>query len=68
MDRRARQVYEEASALWRELYCEAPPERLDPATMLDMIMQGLPETSYDRIRSPYLRPSMITGPKTRRDS
>jgi hypothetical protein len=64
MDGRETKIYEEAAALWRALYDEQPPVR-DGALLLDIITQGLPATEYDRIRSPYLRPATITGPRTR---
>ncbi len=62
MDGRDSKIYEEAAALWRELYGEQPPHR-DGSLLLDMIAQGLPAPQYDRLRSPYLRPSTITGPR-----
>jgi hypothetical protein len=55
-------IYEEASALWRELFGEPPPIRTDGAMMLDIIMRSLPEKPYDRLASPYLRPATIAGP------
>ena len=55
-------IYDEVSALWRELYGEPPPVRADGATLLDAIMRSLPERGYDRLASPYLRPSQIRGP------
>jgi hypothetical protein len=62
MDGRSSKIYEEAAALWRELYGEPPPVH-DGGLLLDMITQRLPETGYHRIRSPYLRPATITGPR-----
>lgn len=62
MDRRNNQIYEEAAALWRELYGEAPPVH-DGAILLDIITQRLPAKDYYQLRSPYLRPSTITGPR-----
>ena len=64
MDGRELRIYEEAAALWRELYGEQPPVR-DGSLLLDMITQGLSATQYDRLRSPYLRPATITGPRPR---
>ncbi len=64
MDGREAKIYEEAAALWRELYGEQPPVR-DGSLLLDIITQKLPLGDYDRLRSPYLRPSTITGPRTR---
>lgn len=62
MDGRNSRIYEEAAALWRELYGEPPPVR-DGVMLLDIITQQLPEAGYHQIRSPYLRPSTITGPR-----
>jgi len=64
MDGRETKIYEEAAALWRELYGEQPPVR-DGALLLDMITQNLSLCEYERLRSPYLRPSTITGPRRR---
>ena len=55
-------IFEEAAALWRELYGEPPPIRADGATLLDVIMRSLPERDYERIASPFLRPTQIRGP------
>ncbi|HSV01679.1 MAG TPA: hypothetical protein VLI41_00610 [Phenylobacterium sp.] len=63
MSGREDRIYEEAAALWRELYGEPPPVRADSRMMLDIIMKSLPEKPYDRMASPYLRPSLIAGPK-----
>lgn len=60
---RDERIYQEALALWRELYGEPPPIRADGGMMLDIIMKNLPETGYDRLRSPYLRPDTLTRPK-----
>jgi hypothetical protein len=62
MDGREDKIYEEAAALWRELYGEPPPIRADGAEMLDVIMRTLPDMSYDRLRSPHLRPTTIAYP------
>ena len=48
-------IYQEAAALWREVFREPPPPAADGATMLDLIMKRMPETRYDRLRT--LRPS-----------
>jgi hypothetical protein len=66
MDGRDERIYEEAAALWRELHDDAEPVDGDGAKILDLITGTLPEVGYDRICSPYLRPSTITGPKTRK--
>ena len=62
MDGRQQRVYEEASALWRELFRGPPPAQADGAALLDMITRGCEEVSYDRLRSPHLRPGTIAGP------
>jgi hypothetical protein len=65
MDGREKRIYQEAAALWREVFHEPPPQRADGAWMLDMIARKLPEKPYERITSPYLRPSNISWPKRR---
>lgn len=62
MTPRDERLYEEASALWRELFGEPPPIRADGGMMLEIIMRSLPQAQYDRLASPYLRPTTITGP------
>ena len=64
MTSRDQRIYEEAAALWRELFKEPPPTRLSGGELLDLIARDLPDPNYyDRIRSPYLRPSTITMPR-----
>jgi len=63
MSGRDKKMYDEAAALWREVFGEPPPIRADAATLLDMIMKSLPEKRYERIASPYLRPSQISSPR-----
>ena len=60
---RDQRIYDEAAALWRELFGETPPVRLDGTALLDAITKGLPETRYERLASPHLRASQITGPR-----
>lgn len=60
---RDQKVYEEAAALWRELFGESPPQRADGGALLEVIMGRLPERSYERLTSPHLRPSQIRGPR-----
>jgi hypothetical protein len=67
MDGRDNRIYEEAAALWRELYGEPPPAQADGSKMLDMITRSLGDTPYDRLRSPHLRPSTIVGPAQPKD-
>jgi hypothetical protein len=64
MNSRDERIQQEAAALWRELFGEPPPITADGAMMLDAIMKSLPDKSYDRLRSPFLRPAAISGPGT----
>jgi len=63
MTSRDQRIYEEAVALWGELFREPPPAVVDGAELLELIARKLPDPNYDRIRSPYLRPSTITMPR-----
>jgi hypothetical protein len=64
MTSRDQRVYEEAVALWGELFDDPPPAVVDGAELLEMITCSLGDPNYyDRIRSPYLRPSTITMPR-----
>ncbi|HEX5264744.1 MAG TPA: hypothetical protein VFW13_14525 [Phenylobacterium sp.] len=62
MATRDQQIYDEAAALWREIFGEPPPPSVDGSAMLEMITRNLGDLSYERLRSPYLRPSTISGP------
>lgn len=63
MNNRKQRVKAEATALWRELYDEAPPVNADGDEMLDMMLDRLPPASYDRLNSPHLRRSTLSWPK-----
>jgi len=63
--RRDELIYEEAAALWWELFDDPPPGPEDGAAILDAIMNRLPQTRYERMASPHLRPSQISNPRTR---
>ena len=56
-------IYKEAAALWRELFSEPPPARADGPALLDLIMRKMPDLTYDRVRTPHLRPTNITMPR-----
>lgn len=58
-----KQIFEEAAALWRQLYRDPPPEGADGRAMLDQILRGLPDTSYGRLATPHLRPAAIVFPE-----
>jgi len=62
MASREQRIYEEAAALWREVFNEPPPPRAGGAEMLEIITRSLGDLSYRRLRSPHLRPSTIVGP------
>jgi hypothetical protein len=68
MEDRDQRIYEEATALWLEVFGEPPPVRTDGQTMLAIITRSLGDTGYERLRSPHLRPSTIVGPGQPRDN
>jgi hypothetical protein len=68
MEDRDQRIYEEAAALWREVFGEPAPVRADGRTLLDIITRSLGDPSYERLRSPFLRPSTIAGPGQPRDT
>lgn len=63
MSGRDDRLYDEAVALWRSLYGDPPPREADGARILDLIVDGLPETNYGRLTSPHLRPGAVVFPK-----
>jgi len=65
MDTRDQRIYDEAAALWRELFGEPAPSRANGPALLEVITRSLGDPNYDRWASPYLRPSTITMPRTR---
>ena len=67
MEPREQRIYEEAAALWREVFGDSPPLRLDGPTLLEIITRCSGPPPYDRLHSPYLRPSTISGPVKRVD-
>jgi hypothetical protein len=62
METREQRIYQEAAALWLEVFGEPPPVRTDGPTLLAIITRSLGDTPYERLRSPFLRPSTIAGP------
>ena len=63
MPGREDKIYEEAAALWRQLYGEPPPAVADGAVILDMILNNEPPGGYDQLATPHLRRSNITFPR-----
>ncbi|MFT4254605.1 MAG: hypothetical protein QM608_19225 [Caulobacter sp.] len=62
MPNREDRIKEEAQALWRELHGEPAPD-LDGSELLARICRDLDVAEYDRVQSPFLRPSLITRPE-----
>jgi hypothetical protein len=62
MESRDKRIYDEAAALWREVYGKPPPVRVGGPRLLEIITHDLHAVEYERLRSPYLRPSTIAGP------
>lgn len=62
MEPREQRIYDEAAALWREVFNELPPALTDGPTMLKIIMRCAGPPPYERLHSPHLRPSTIAGP------
>ena len=63
MQTRDSRIHAEAVALWQALYGQQqPPPEAKGRDLLDLVTRRLPEESYVRLRSPFLRPSTIVGP------
>ena len=56
-------IREEAAALWAHMYAEPPPQDVDGRTLLDLILQQLPDASYGRLHTPHLRPAAVVFPE-----
>ncbi len=57
-------IYQEAAALWRELFREPPPAKADGRALLDLIMRRMPGSDYERLKTPHLRPGgNVTMPR-----
>lgn len=60
---RDQRLRDEAQALWRALSDTAPPADASGQDLLSAIFSETPPApGYDRLRSPYLRPSQIARP------
>ena len=68
MENRDKRIYEEAAALWREVFGKPPPVRVGGPKLLEIITGKLSDMPYDRLRSPHLRPSTIAGPGQPREN
>ncbi len=67
MEDRDQRIYEEAAGLWREIHGKGPPVRVGGPRLLEILMGDIGEVSYERLRSPHLRPSTIAGPGQPKD-
>jgi hypothetical protein len=63
MSSREHRIRAEATALWRELYNEPPPRRINAHKLLEMMLKRLPEASYERLNSRHLNGRQLTWPK-----
>jgi hypothetical protein len=64
MSARDKRIRAEATALWRELYHEDPPPRMDAAQILELMLSRLPPaTRYEQLASPHLRRSAMSWPR-----
>jgi hypothetical protein len=55
-------IKREALELWRQTHDETAPE-VDGAALLEIICRDLDVQNYDRVASPFLRPTMILRPE-----
>lgn len=62
MSTREQMIDREARALWCALRSDAPPESLTGSELLRLLINHSSAPSYDRINSPFLRPSQISRP------
>jgi DNA anti-recombination protein RmuC len=56
-------LHQEAESLWRALTGEPPPRGLHGESLLEAALRLKPTVAYDRLHSPWLRPTQITRPK-----
>lgn len=63
MNGRDDRLYREAVGLWRQLRREPPPPGADGKMVLDLLLASLPQTRYERLATPHLRPTNIAFPK-----
>lgn len=55
-------IKREALELWRQTHEEPPPD-VSGGELLEIICRDLEVQEYDRVRSLYLRPTMILRPE-----
>ena len=62
MESREDHIYQEAAALWQALFHAPAPPNANGTALLDMIARQAPIATYERLNSPHLRATNITGP------
>ena len=62
MTPRDQSIDQEARELWRTLRADPPPENLTGSELLRLLINRSAAPSYDRLVSPFLRPSQISRP------
>jgi hypothetical protein len=55
-------IDQEARELWRAIRADAPPENLTGSELLQVLISQASHLGYDRLCSPFLRPSQISRP------
>ena len=55
-------IKREALELWNQMHAEPPPE-VGGRELLEIICRSLHIQDYDRVRSPFLRSSLILRPE-----
>lgn len=65
MSPRDRTIEQEARELWRALRTDSPPENLTGGELLQVLVSQSTRLDYDRLCSPFLRPSQIARPPSR---
>ena len=64
MSPRETRIDQEARDLWRTLRADAPPEHLTGSELLHVLIRQSNTLAYDRLCSPFLRPTQISRPPT----
>ena len=64
MSSRDSMIEQEARDLWRALRTDAPPEHLSGPQLLTVLIGQSTTLAYDRLCSPFLRPTQISRPPT----
>ena len=62
MARRDDLIKAEALELWKQMH-DGPPPEVSGGELLEIICRDLAIRAYDRVQSPFLRPTMILRPE-----